>query len=253
MIGRIAALFCMLAGLATPVFADGGREIARRHFKAGAQHYAAGDWRAALSEFRAARAADPLPALDFNLGRCLERLGRTDEAVAAYRSFADATTDPFDADEARARIRALRPEAGPAVPTVAPAPRRPRRQVVDSDTEGTDLFGIGQEVPPARSPSLVPPLAVGGVALVVAIVGVALYGAAHTQFTDFEGSCAPRCAASLWAGLDTREQVGIGLLVAAGALVVLDGVLWGLAREPRRERRTWIAPSLGGLAVGGSF
>ena len=53
----------------------------------------------------------PLPALDFNIARCYDRLERYPEAIEAYGRFLSGATSPqdrADAPEAIARIRTLK-------------------------------------------------------------------------------------------------------------------------------------------------
>jgi tetratricopeptide (TPR) repeat protein len=106
-------------------------EIAQRHFERGRDAYTAGDYVRALGEFRAARQAKPLPALDYNMGRCYERLGRIDEAVAAYQRYVTSTPRPADAAEVQRLVGALAAAARPLpalpLPVTPPRVRTPRR------------------------------------------------------------------------------------------------------------------------------
>lgn len=65
------------------------RERASTHWKSGSVRYAAGDWAAALDEFEAGYAAHPSPAFLVNIGQCLRKLDRLEEAALAYRRFLD--------------------------------------------------------------------------------------------------------------------------------------------------------------------
>src|SRR5690348_8716902 len=86
---------------------DPDTEIAQRHFARGSASYNHADYELALREFQAARRAKPLPPLDFNIGRCLDRLERWRDAAAAYRRYlAEAPAAP-DAAEVRARVEEL--------------------------------------------------------------------------------------------------------------------------------------------------
>jgi tetratricopeptide (TPR) repeat protein len=140
MASRAALLLVVLASTA---HAGGKRdldpdtEVARKHFAAGSEHYRAGEYELALKEFETSRRAKALPALDYNIGRCLDRLERYSDAVAAYRRYVDAMPDAADAPEVKARIRELQDrlaaEHPPVVeaalakpPEPAPKKRRPR-------------------------------------------------------------------------------------------------------------------------------
>src|SRR5439155_4277056 len=68
------------------------RERSAVHFKNGSDHYAAGDYAVALGEFEAGYAAHPSPAFLVNIGQCLRKLDRLDEAAMAFRRFLDART-----------------------------------------------------------------------------------------------------------------------------------------------------------------
>jgi tetratricopeptide (TPR) repeat protein len=106
--------------LASPlVHADGeevDREIARRHYEEGRRFYQANDYAGALKEFLQARQVMQAPALDFNIGRCQDRLEQLSDAIASYQRYVDATPAPADAPEVRERIRVLqaRLDARPA-------------------------------------------------------------------------------------------------------------------------------------------
>jgi tetratricopeptide (TPR) repeat protein len=66
------------------------REHAHVHWALGSQRYAAGQWRSALDEFEAGYRAHPSPAFLVNIGQCLRKLDRLDEAALAYRRYLDA-------------------------------------------------------------------------------------------------------------------------------------------------------------------
>jgi tetratricopeptide (TPR) repeat protein len=68
------------------------REHAHVHWKSGSARYAAGQWAAALDEFEAGYAVHPSPAFLVNIGQCLRKLDRLDEAALAFRRFLDAHT-----------------------------------------------------------------------------------------------------------------------------------------------------------------
>jgi tetratricopeptide (TPR) repeat protein len=87
---------------------DPDTEVAKRLFRKGGELYVRGDYQRALEAFTAARQAKPLPAFDFNIGRCEDRLAHWAEALAAYERFAATATSPEDRKEAEARIPVLR-------------------------------------------------------------------------------------------------------------------------------------------------
>jgi tetratricopeptide (TPR) repeat protein len=92
---RAAVLLVALVAVAAPSRArttrvDDARERAHAFFQSGSQRYAAGEWAAALDEFQAGYSAQPSPAFLVNIGQCLRKLDRLDEAALAYRRFLDA-------------------------------------------------------------------------------------------------------------------------------------------------------------------
>jgi len=219
---------------------DPDAEIARGHFLRGVNFYDARDYERALKEFEAARDAKPLPAFDFNIARCLENLGRLDEAVAAYDRFAAATRNARDAEDARQRAASLRQRIAAAHAVVEkPAPVR-------------------------RAIPLWAPITVGAVAVVALAAGVALYVPAHQRYESLLSTpcgIAMNCPPSDTDGYSTRERAGVGLMIVAGALAAGDAALWAFAlRHPRAERAATIdragvalLPSGGALVVGGRF
>mgnify|MGYP000871689974 FL=1 len=78
----------MLAG-ATIVEAepDDIRQVAREHFDAGQQHYAAGRYSEAIGEFEAAYRLAPLPDLLFNIGQCHRQSGDPVLAIDYYKRY----------------------------------------------------------------------------------------------------------------------------------------------------------------------
>jgi tetratricopeptide (TPR) repeat protein len=132
------ARLAVLVLLASPlVHAAGGdevdRDIARRHYEEGLRFYQANDYAGALKEFLQARQVMQAPALDFNIGRCQDRLEQLSEAIVSYQRYVDSTPTPADATEVRERIRVLRerldthPPAAVALTAPAtPVKRKPR-------------------------------------------------------------------------------------------------------------------------------
>jgi tetratricopeptide (TPR) repeat protein len=118
----------LAASGATRAADDPDTEVARKHFAKGRHFYDVEDYPAALAEFEAARKVKPLPALDFNIGRCDDRLERYPEAIAAYERYVSSTPPPTDAAEVRERIKVLRgrlPAPEPAKPSPREAAKRP--------------------------------------------------------------------------------------------------------------------------------
>jgi hypothetical protein len=123
---------------------DPDTEVARRHFNAGRAFYDAADYERALDEFQQARRAKPHPALDFNIGRCLDRLERYQQAIAAYESYA--ASEPPDALEIRARIVILKDRLKNVPP---PAPPRPSKEILLPTP--SSLIETSAPAPPPKS------------------------------------------------------------------------------------------------------
>jgi tetratricopeptide (TPR) repeat protein len=97
---------------------DPDTTAARRHFDAGLHYYDHEDFKGALAEFQAARRSKPLPAFDYNIGRCYDRLEMYNEAIDLYERYLRAAPQSSDAAEVRGRIDALKER----VKVIAPPP-----------------------------------------------------------------------------------------------------------------------------------
>lgn len=86
---------------------DPDTEVAQRLFQKGADAYNARRYDEAITAFQQARTVKPMAALDFNIGRCYDRLGNTDQALLYYRQYVASTPTPADGDEVRQRIKLL--------------------------------------------------------------------------------------------------------------------------------------------------
>jgi tetratricopeptide (TPR) repeat protein len=131
-------LLCSLA------YADSDREIAKRHYQTGIQLFGRGQYAKALEELQAAKAALDRPEFDYNIGLCLAKLDRNEEAATALERFVESRPDDPEAPAIRRRIAELRAippapkEAAPAPreapppppPQEAPPPPPPRREAV---------------------------------------------------------------------------------------------------------------------------
>jgi tetratricopeptide (TPR) repeat protein len=114
----VVVVLVLLLPCAAQAQVDPDTEIARRHFKTGSVLYDEGNYEKAREEFEAARRVRPLPAFDFNIARCLDRLERPREAIAAYERYLQ--SNPEDADAVRERVQMLRSRL-PVEPAVKPA------------------------------------------------------------------------------------------------------------------------------------
>jgi tetratricopeptide (TPR) repeat protein len=106
---RILLLVVSLVGAAhADVMDDPDTDLAKRLFKEGGALYEAGQYDKALDLFQRAKVAKPLPAFDYNIALCHDRLGHWSEALAAYERFAATSKNADDVSAAQARIPVLK-------------------------------------------------------------------------------------------------------------------------------------------------
>lgn len=80
---------------------------ARERFAAGKRAFEAGEYEAAVREFKAAREIKPSPILEYNIGLAYERLGRLDLALQGYRSYVAGDPKAPNRAEVESKIRVL--------------------------------------------------------------------------------------------------------------------------------------------------
>lgn len=118
---------------AAPALAEqGNRATARRHYAEGQALFQAGNYDAALAEFRMANDMAPHPITIKAQAECLERLGRTQEAVTMFERYLREAPNASDAAEIRARIEHHR--------------SRPGRLQVHTTPPGATVILDGQQV-----------------------------------------------------------------------------------------------------------
>ncbi len=215
---RTLTLLFMLSGTAYADAQDPDDLIARGHYARGAVSYEAGHYAEALAEFEAAHQAKALPAFDYNIASCLDRLGRKGDALAAFERYLKVASDAANAAAVRERVALLRHELQEAKPEVVV----PQIAVTAAPTP---------EAPRARR--YIVPGTVGGGALVFAAIGAGLLGSASVGYHDLSSSCSTGCPPSSWSSLPAREHAGEALLGIAGAVAIVDVVLW--VRAARRK------------------
>lgn len=87
--------------------------VARDRYSKGVAFFYAGNYQGALLEFEGAYAAMAAPTVLFNIGTCLEKLDRLDEAIDVLERFLETSPTGTRAAEARARVEQLRNRFGP--------------------------------------------------------------------------------------------------------------------------------------------
>ncbi len=98
---------------------------AKAHFLRGKVAYLEGKYEAAAAAFKAAAALRPSPILDYNLGRCHDKLGHAQEALQAYERYLAASPDAANRLEVQTRVAQLRQALPKTAPAPAPTPRDP--------------------------------------------------------------------------------------------------------------------------------
>jgi tetratricopeptide (TPR) repeat protein len=201
MVPRVAFVLCCWAALVpAPAAADEDEvELARTYFAAGTGHYLRKDYARAITAFEEARRLQPLPELDFDIGRCYEALDRPREALAAYERYLQATHDATAVVQERvAHMRAL--------------VRKERRRFVPA--------GV-----------------VAGVDVAVAGLATGLVASVASPLADLKDryAIAPTPALQNDAhALEKRAIAGYALFGLAGALTIVDVALWITAARHRR-------------------
>jgi tetratricopeptide (TPR) repeat protein len=213
---RLLLTLLLAHGAFAQVSLDPDTEIARRHFQAGRVKYEASEYEAALREFEAARKVRNLPAFDYNIARCLDRMERPAEAIAAYERYLAVIGEAPDAAEVRERVRILKErlpaQAGqPTATTTAASPPRP-------------------------APRYLAPGLVTGATLALAVTGAGLVGSVaidYDRLLSGPSSCRP-CSDSQVSPLKARADAGYVLLGLSGALAIVDVILWVRAARHRK-------------------
>lgn len=201
------------ASAAPPSDPDPDTEVAQRHFLAAQRAYEARDYDLALREFDGARRAKPHPALDFNIGRCLDRLERYRDAVDAYQRYLDAVPTASDAGEVRQRVAELKRRfaAAPGLTVPPPGVPAPRRQL-----------------------SLTAPVVVLVLAIALAGTASGLIGSVASSYDDLDRTCRP-CTHDRVDPLVAETNASYALFAAAGVAAVVDVVLWAIALRRQHE------------------
>jgi len=225
------ASLVLLATASAASAADPDVETAREHFRRGREFFEAGKFTDALHEFEEAYRIKALPDFQYNIGLCDERLGRFEEAIAAYRRFIAGTLKQEDIAEATRRvvdleekIRASKaPEKPAPVPAPAPAPEHPNER------------------------SFAAPIALAAATLAVAVVGTALVGSVASDYGPLKDQWMAQPSPSLQQrarDLEARADAGYALWAIAGAAAIVDAILWArAARRPDRARAWNVSPA----------
>ena len=194
-------------------FGDLDTEVARNHYSRGRALYEEGQYQGAIAEFEFARTVLHLPALDYNLALCEERLEHWSRAITLYEAYLEAAPVNAETPAVQQRIATLRIRLGQL--------RTP-------------------EPPPARRSLRVAAIAVGAGAAGLAAAGTGAYFSAWGAYAHERDVCSKQpCTAADVAGTRTRveraEHAGYALWGLAGAAAVVDVVLWAVDTKERKR------------------
>jgi tetratricopeptide (TPR) repeat protein len=234
--GRLAVVLLTFAATTAsgeePIV-DPDTQIARRRFDRGTELYGAERYAEAVVEFEAARAVKPLPAFDYNIGLCHDRLEHPEAAVEAYQRYVAAKPDAPDAARVRERIGILKeriaratvrapvpPAAKPEAPIPKPAPPPATATVPAVPSPAT-----------ARPRRVVAGWVLAAGAAGLAVGWAAALGVAEVRYAD-ANACAPSCRQEVIDGVATPYHASWGLLGGAVLLGASSVVAWLLERRP---------------------
>jgi tetratricopeptide (TPR) repeat protein len=101
------ALACAVLLAAVSVAHADDRELARKHFREGSQHYKLGEFNDALTSFKAAYRAFEDPSLLFNIAQCQRQLNLKQDAIHTYRAYLHDVPNAPERGEVQSTIAAL--------------------------------------------------------------------------------------------------------------------------------------------------
>jgi tetratricopeptide (TPR) repeat protein len=242
--------FVILAAVAAVAGADESdpdEQAVKHHFADGKARYESGDYRGALEQFRQAKVIRDLPALDYNIARCDERLELWQDAIDGYERYLRGAPNAEDAPAARERVRVLRERlAALRGATPPPGEKAPGAGPASSSSPG---------VQPGSTRWLVPIL-VGAGALALLGAGVGLYASASSDLDGLRATCGrdASCGQDQVDSVDVRARAAYALFAIGGAVAAADVALFVIkARAQSGRRGAWLAPAGPGVVLRGSF
>ena len=246
----------------------GDRELAKQSYRTGTMLYQRGSYADALVELERGNKADPRPELDYNIGLCLEKLGRAAEAVDAYERFLAARPQDAEAAVLRADITRLRQSLAPA--TAAPAPStavaapspasvdRPapsQSQPYGAPSAAVDFTADAPQPSFVRSTRGRVTIALAAFAGVTLLTSAITGGVALSDRDNYRAHCAAGSCDDASYDDGRRVAVATDVLLGIGLVAAVTATIVGVTRP--REHRFAIAPSAGtqggGIAVAGGF
>ena len=250
LVGLVSFAVSVAQGQPAPA-ADPDTEIARRHYEKGTVFYTDGKYSDAIDEFTQARKVKPLPAFDYNIARCHDRMEHVREAIAGYeRYLAEIPPTDSDAAEVRARVEVLKRRLADTLPA-------PTSQPAAGQAAGPPE---AVESPPTRHRRYTWIAAgIGGALLAGSLVAGLIADSHYTALKVHcaaDGTCNSATApdAGSWIDSGKSAQLASEVLLGVGAAAVAAGVvLFFVEGHQPAERRAWrITPTVdthgGGLA-----
>ena len=200
---------------------------ARIHFQAGTDYFERGDYENALRELEIAHQMSGRAALLYNIGACLERLGRLTDAAEQLEAYI-AATNPEDAAAIRERALRLRARAAAdATPTTVASTSDP----VTIETTAAVSTGVNDEPAPSRGRT---PHVASWITLGVGGAGLAAFGVLGGLALAEDASLADRCGTSCSRGdVSSLEALSIAADVSltVGLVLVAAGVVLALTTD----------------------
>jgi len=266
----VPVLAAVLALGIPPASAQGdvNREIAKKHYELGEKLYQFKDYKKALDEFQKAYDLAPIPALMFNMGRCHEKLGATEDALKHYRRFLAAKPDAPNRADVEARIKALEERQAKPAPASNPEPKpatAPEPKPAPAPVTKSAPALVTQPAPatpPAEDAPRTWKWITGwvGVGLGAALLGggLALGAMAADRASQFEDGVAANHPYEDLMSIDDEgrffERGQIGFMVAGGVLAGAGAglLLWELVggKQERAAATAWFAPHISHLGAG---
>jgi tetratricopeptide (TPR) repeat protein len=280
--GWIGALLMLLLCAAPALAGEAAiSPEAKRHVELGMQHYEAGRYQQASSEFELAYRLSQRPALLFNIARAEAKLGHEEAAIAFLRRYLEERPDAPDAAavmaEIDARQQAMASAKAQQQAEADAAEARLRADTMAREQARRDEERLREQAVPPQShtltrvppPEPTPPPMSGarrlernaGIGLlvagpVVAAVGIGLGVLAQQTANTVSGKTGDfsTCCASLQSRGQASQSAGIALDVIGAAAAVSGAVLLGLSyRAGPSGARAWLAPSGRGVIAGATF
>jgi tetratricopeptide (TPR) repeat protein len=259
-----AVVICLGGGRAD---AGGDQDLARQRYLTGTMLFQRGRYADALVELERGKQADPRPEFDYNIGLCLEKLGRAVEAADAFDRFLvarphDSEAEVLRADVARLRQLAASTIAGnaPSVPPPslpAPAPAEVAvPQPYGAPTSLAQAFAPTPQRPFVRTTRGMATMALAAVGGALLVSSAITGGVALSDRDRYRAGCAAgRCDDAGYDG-GRRLAVATDVLLGLGAAAAVTAVIVAVTRS--HPRRTFAAaPSVtahtGGFALAGAF